>query len=177
MGLLLAAKRVLVVGTIFLSTAYFGDTTNIGNTLSAPFRGEQRVEQGYANPNLVKIFTKKNENGTVAAYMSYGDGELKQELPLMQGKKGPRLGTYGYIVSNLTEEEEKQIFRSSWYGLPEEEKIDLVSETLEGFTGSTIDSFLSQQKKTELITEAWPQLDLSYRHSLVRKELDELLSK
>jgi hypothetical protein len=193
MGFFLAAKRALVVGSIFLSTAYFGDATNIGDAITAPFRSEPTVEQGYISPNAVKVTTRKNENGTTATYLKYINSETQQELPLLQGNTGPRLGTSDYILNSLTEAEEQKVFTNKWNNLTIEEKTKFAEETLKGLTGTAIDGLLSQQQrydifsskwyelplqqKSELITEVWPQLDITYRHSIVRKELDEVLER
>ncbi|MBN2454768.1 hypothetical protein JXB11_04440 [Candidatus Woesearchaeota archaeon] len=193
MRTLTAVKRMFVIGALLVGIGAAGDAMNIGSFVSAPFRSDPVVADGYVSPKSLEIETEKNGNGEVATYLVYTNGEGSQQLPVTQGASGPRVGNADYLISSLTPDEQKTIFYNSWTSLPADEKQSLLGDEIPAYSASTIEGMLSDQQKngifasqwyaassenkTALISEVWPALDIKYRHGVVREELEMLLEK
>jgi hypothetical protein len=185
-------KRAVVTGAL-LGAALIGDVANIGENAAKPFQSEPIVEQGYLSPKAVKIVSKETGTGRVATYLVYNDGGISKDLPLMNTSSGPRLGDSEYVLSNLTEPEKGYVFEGVWRGLQPEKKKTVLAEAIMPYNVQSIEALLSQEQKkgllnsqwaaadnnskSALITGAWPSLEVKYRHSIVRQELDQLLVK
>lgn len=182
------AKRLFVTGALILGTAWAGDAMNTGDFMAKAFQPEMVAEQGYVNPNNLQL-VKKNADGKIAMYLQYNGADY----PLMSSENGPRLGNSEYITAGLSQAEKYGVFGSVWSGLQQDEKNTLITNALADYTPNSIDKILSQEQKTNyldyqwttadnisksaLISSAWPELDIKYRHSLVKQELDQLLER
>ncbi|MFH1181328.1 MAG: hypothetical protein V1702_00040 [Candidatus Woesearchaeota archaeon] len=176
------AKRAVVVGALLAGLGFGGYAIfhNMG-------QGSKVAEEGYVSPNSVRIVKKDTGGGKVATFVEYNG----KDIPLLAGETGVRLGDSLYIVSGLTQPERQQVFSDVWYKQKPDEQKETITEAIADYSTTSIEAILNQEQKTNLlksqwtvasndsrsalITEAWPKLEIKYRHGLVRQELDQLL--
>jgi hypothetical protein len=177
-----SVKRFVVVGGLLAGLGFGG--YSLANNIS---QGNQVAEAGYVGPNSVKIVKKDTGSGKIATFVEYNG----KDIPLMANETNLRLGDSLYIVSGLTQPEREEVFRDVWYKQTPDNQKKTITEAIADYSATSIDTILNTEQKTailnsqwfladntrkeSLISSSWDNLDVKYKHGLVREELDKIL--
>jgi hypothetical protein len=175
-------KRAVVACALLAGIGFGGYA--IAHNIS---QGSRTTAPGFAAVGSWKPVEKKLPDGTWGGFIQYNG----VDLPVMAVENGIRVGDTTYLLSNLTQPERYQVFSDVWYKQTPEQQKGTIREAIADYSATSIDAILNNEQKSSiltsqwaivpkeskesLITTAWPNLDLKYRHGLVRQELDQLL--
>ena len=163
-------KRFVVTAASIAAVAYFGAKTDFDQKLDGFINGQRHAADGYAAVALSRKITK---DGSIEFYLAYNDG--KNELPVLQGLKGPQAGSMEYIMQNtdfskLSPEQAAQYAERGLERLGPDKKADYISQRFDL-------SRVSQQQAAEYTKKGLEILEPKQRYEIVRIELEKLISQ
>src|SRR3989338_765745 len=89
------------------------------------------VEQGYANPEHVKLHKPVNENGKREFFLNYDNGQEAVSLPIMAGPNGPLVGDADYYWKSIGDEVKSRLVGESWADINLETRKSILKGELE----------------------------------------------
>lgn len=150
--MLTGLKRIALVGAAAAAIMYAGDAMNVQRNIIDPIVSHRAIEEGYENARYLTIEKRVNADGKIESYLVYANGDARQELPVFAKEGGMQVGASSY-----------------WWGI-------ISDDERTGFVISGWNNF-SPEKKGELVTEAWPNLNNDTKYPIVKSELENALDK
>ncbi|MBI3034314.1 hypothetical protein HYY72_04080 [Candidatus Woesearchaeota archaeon] len=163
-------KRFVVTAASIAAVAYAGAKTDFDQKLDGFINGQRQVAEGYA---AVTLQRKIARDGSVEFYMGYNDG--KNELPVLQGVKGPQAGGIEYVIQNtdfskLTQAQASQLAEKGLERMGPDKKADYLAQKADF-------SRMSQQQAFEYARKSWDFIEPKQKYELVKAELERLLNQ